>query len=133
MFDLRWIVLDLMNVIANKIDKFFEEEIKNTTIHSLDDFDRLLNIFITRECIYRKINIDAESICFGIHDIIRQFGNDYFNEMTPIAIYKYSSARYIELKIKEDYRYNIYYKMFENPYCCNEVDIQTSYNNPESI
>jgi len=35
--------------------------------------------------------------------------------MTPIAIYKYSSARYMEIKIKEDIRYNMYYKMFENP------------------
>jgi len=122
-----------MNIIVNKIDRFFEEEIKNTTINSLDDFDRLLNIFITRECIYRKINIDAESICFGMHNIISQYGNDYFCEMTPIAIYKYSSARYMELKIKEDYRYYNYYKMFENPIDCNEGNIQPSYINPETI
>ena len=121
-----------MNIIANKINNFFEEEIKNTTINSLDDFDRLLNIFITRECIYRKIDIDAETICIGMHDIIRQYGTNYFNDMTPIAIYKYSSARYMELKIKEDYRYNNYYKMFENP-LSNEGNIQTSYINPETI
>ena len=108
------------------INLFFEDINSNHIINNLDDFDRLLNIFITRECIYRKIEIDAETICIGIYDIIRQYGNDYFNDMTPLAIYKYSSARYIALKIKEDYRYNIYYKMFENP----RIEDENVYINP---
>ena len=119
-------------MINDKINAFFEDINSNHIINSLDDFDKLLNIFITRECIYRKIDIDAETICIGMHDIIRQYGTNYFNDMTPIAIYKYSSARYMELKIKEDYRYNNYYKMFENP-LSNEGNIQTSYINPETI
>lgn len=118
-----------MNIIVNKIDRFFEEEIKNTTINSLDDFDRLLDIFITRECIYKKLDIYAEAICIGMHDIIKQYSENYFNNMTPIAIYKYSSARYMELKIKEDYRYNIYYKMFENPNT-EYIEDSTIYTNP---
>jgi hypothetical protein len=120
-------------MINNKINKFFEDINSNHLINSLDDFDRLLNIFITRECIYRKIDIDAESICIGMHNIIRQYGNDYFNNMTPINIYKYSSAKYMELKIKDDYRYYNYYKMFENPHDYNEGGSQTFYNNPETI
>ena len=103
-------------MINDKINAFFEDINSNHIINSLDDFDKLLNIFITRECIYRKIDIDAETICIGMHDIIRQYGTNYFNDMTPIAIYKYSSARYMELKIFQDDRYKIYHRMFENPF-----------------
>jgi len=116
-------------MINDKINAFFEDINSNHVINSLDDFDRLLDIFITRECIYKKLDIDAETICIGMHDIIKQYSENYFNNMTPIAIYKYSSARYMELKIKEDYRYNIYYKMFENPNT-EYIEDSTIYTNP---
>lgn len=116
-------------MINDKINAFFENINSNHVINSLDDFDRLLDIFITRECICKKLDIDAETICIGMHDIIKQYSEKYFNNMTPIAIYKYSSARYMELKIKEDYRYNIYYKMFENPNT-EYIEDSTIYTNP---
>lgn len=116
---------NIINNIKNKIDKFFDEIIVNTIIKSLDDLDKIINIFITKECINNDLELDAYSICIGITNIINKFGVNYLNNLSSKTIYNNSSAIFLEKKIKEDHRYNIYYKMFENPI---EDDIESYYN-----
>jgi hypothetical protein len=113
----------LMNNINDKINKFYEEEIINKIILSINDIDSLIYIYMTKECIVKKLEIDAYSICIGTQSIVNRLGANYLDNLSVDDIYSASSAVFLEIKIKQDYRYNLYYKMFENPIMVEDINI----------